>query len=71
MNQVMQVVDIQHRYWLFDIPEFYPSGGLYDIEHTTDNVEEAHVLLEDNPKLILFDSITRLYYWEEDDEWRY
>lgn len=66
----MREVNLKHRYWLFDIPEFYPTGGLSDIEHTTDNVESAYVLVEDNPELILFDSINREYYWEERDEWQ-
>ncbi|AIF71882.1 hypothetical protein LD11_gp006 [Bacillus phage Riley] len=66
----MEEVNLKHRYWVFDIPEFYPTGGLSDITYTTDSVVSALVKVEDDPDLILFDSITRLYYWEEDDEWR-
>lgn len=63
-------VNLKHRYWIFDIPEFYPTGGLSDITYTTDNIEHAYIKVEDDPELILFDSIERVYYWEDENVWK-
>ena len=34
-------IDYTKRYWLFAYPEYYPSGGLNDIDSTHDTIKEA------------------------------
>lgn len=33
--------DLKKRYWLFDYARYYPSGGMFDLEFTTDSLDEA------------------------------
>lgn len=32
--------DLSKRYWLFNFPDYYPSGGLDDVYMTADTIEE-------------------------------
>ena len=34
-------IDLTKRYYLFSISEYYPAGGLSDVEETFDNLDEA------------------------------
>lgn len=34
-------LDLFKRYYIFKIPDYYPSGGMYDLEFTTDDESEA------------------------------
>lgn len=35
-------IDLHKRYWLFNTPAYYPSGGLYDIEQTFNHLSNIH-----------------------------
>ena len=66
--------NIKDRYWVFYIPEYYPSGGLGDINITTNIEEEAIIYCEDNNTDIyqyytLFDSVDKLWYSFVKEEW--
>lgn len=59
-------VDLKQRYWVFDISEYYPSGGLLDVERTFDDREAAKAFATEDTDRAVFDADERKYL--EDDE---
>jgi len=38
--------DFKKRFWVYVIAEYYPSGGVHDVEDTFDSLHEAEKLYD-------------------------
>lgn len=54
--------DLTKRYFVFTFGEYYPSGGLNDIEATFDNLNEAKKSCTDGS---IFISSDYCYIWDK------
>lgn len=48
--------ELRKRYWVFSIPGYYPSGGLYDVVATFNSEEDAVACALEDYERIVFDS---------------
>ena len=68
------MADLNKRYWLFTIEQYYPSGGLGDVRQTFDTIEEAEEKFQKIKndewglmKIQIFDSERRVYLRNDED----
>jgi hypothetical protein len=59
-----QLVDLSQRFWYIAYPEYYPAGGLSDVQVTADTIDSLYQKIKDNDVLkgsfdSIFDSIKR------------
>ena len=61
-------LSFKDRYWFFNIPEYYPCGGLRDIEFTSNDLIKVKEFIENSTKEgdicennYIFDSVEREY----------
>lgn len=59
----MREYNLNHRYWVFGIDQYYPVGGLNDITFTSDSVEKAieHAKTDTSESVDIFDSTNKCY----------
>lgn len=60
-NTEPQKDDLSRRYWLFEISQYYPTGGIDDVSHTSDNLADLVLLANESTydEVYIFDAQER------------
>lgn len=56
--------DFKKRYWVFGIEEYYPAGGIDDVEDTFDTLAEAELFF-DNRRVKYTDTLFEIWNMED------